>query len=77
MMKLYVWENALCDYSCGMIICIAENLDDARNAWRKEFKKWMKTDCFGPYETEIMNDPIVYDLEIPCDAICHFVTGGG
>ena len=58
-------------------ICIAENLDDARNAWRKEFKKWMKTDCFGPYETEIMNDPIVYDLEIPCDAICHFVTGGG
>ena len=52
-----------------MIICIAENLDDARNAWRKEFKKWMKT--------EIMNDPIVYDLEIPCDAICHFVTGGG
>ena len=69
MMKLYVWENALCDYSCGMIICIAENLDDARNAWRKEFKKWMKT--------EIMNDPIVYDLEIPCDAICHFVTGGG
>ncbi len=28
-MKLFVWENVLCDWSCGMITVIAKDLDSA------------------------------------------------
>ncbi len=76
-MKLFVWKDVLRDYSSGMIICVAEDLESARNAWRKAFKEWMKMDCFGPYEDDIMKEPIVYDLDVPHDPICHFATGGG
>jgi hypothetical protein len=76
-MKLYVWENVLCDYTCGMIICIAEDLESARKAWYKEFEEWMKMPITRQYAMEVQSEPIVYDLNVPCDAICHFVTGGG
>lgn len=28
-MKLYVWENVLCDYTCGMIVALAPDLETA------------------------------------------------
>lgn len=74
---LYVWKDVLRDYSSGMIVCVAEDLDAARNAWRAEFKEWMKMECFGDYESDIMKEPIVYDLDVPAYPICHFVAGGG
>jgi hypothetical protein len=76
-MKLYVWKDVLCDHSCGLIVCVAEDLESARDAWRREFKVWMKMDAFGEYEADIMKEPIVYDLDVPAEPICHFVTGGG
>jgi hypothetical protein len=77
MMKLFVWEDVLCDYSCGMIICIAEDIETARDAWYAEFEKWMKMPIITQYKMEVASEPIIYDLNIPCDPICHFVTGGG
>lgn len=29
-LKLYVWEDVLCDYTCGAIIALAHNVKEAR-----------------------------------------------
>ena len=29
-MKLYIWRDVLCDYTCGMIVAMAENVAEAR-----------------------------------------------
>lgn len=76
-MKLYIWRNVLCDHSCGMIICIADDVESARIAYRKQWEKDYKMEIFGSYLSDVYdNDPIVYDLSISCEAICHYVTGG-
>jgi hypothetical protein len=35
-MKLYVWQDVLCDYSCGMIVALAPDLDTAVALGRKD-----------------------------------------
>jgi hypothetical protein len=30
-LKLYVWEDVLCDYTCGMAVALAHNEDEARS----------------------------------------------
>ena len=29
-MRLYVWEDVLCDYTCGAVFALAHNVDEAR-----------------------------------------------
>lgn len=35
--KLYVWEDVLCDYTCGMICILAHNLEEARELLEKKY----------------------------------------
>lgn len=34
-MKLFVWEDVLCDWTCGMAFAVAKSVDDARTAIAK------------------------------------------
>lgn len=35
-MKLYVWENVLCDWTCGIIFATANSVEEAREIVLKE-----------------------------------------
>jgi len=35
-LKLYVWEDVLCDYTCGVIFALAETLDEAKELVNEE-----------------------------------------
>lgn len=37
-LKLYVWENVLCDYSCGVMFALAHDVDEARREVIKSFR---------------------------------------
>ena len=36
-LKMYVWEDVLCDYSCGVMFALAHNVDEARREVLKSF----------------------------------------
>lgn len=38
-MKLYIWNDVLCDYTCGVLFALAENVDEARELI---FNKYIK-----------------------------------
>lgn len=57
-MKTFVVENVLCDYTCGLIVVKAKNIECAKDLLRKKFN--------DTYEDvtkdirELQNDEIVY-----------------
>jgi hypothetical protein len=68
-LKLYVWEDVLCDYTCGLI-CILAKSEDA--AWQllketNDVAHWSLTEGSSA-ET---SHPKVYDSP------CAFVSWGG
>jgi len=36
-LKMYIWEDVLCDYSCGMIAVLAESPEHAREIVRRDY----------------------------------------
>ena len=62
-MKMFVWDGVLTDYTSGMIVVLANSLEEAREVA-------MKTDKYVGKETTA--DPTVY--ETPS---CVYVYGGG
>lgn len=77
-MKLFVWKDVLCDYTCGMIICVAEDLESAKVEFEKTVKAdWkmeeMPNHCKGATDDE----PLIYLLDTLHFPICHYVVGGG
>ena len=38
-MKLYIWHDVLCDYTCGMIVAMTENVEQARAVVLRQAKK--------------------------------------
>ena len=38
-LKLYVWEDVLCDYTPGIIVVMAESVDAARRAMARKHGK--------------------------------------
>lgn len=43
-LRLYVWENVLCDYSCGIMFALAHGVDEARREVLKSFRNSENTD---------------------------------
>ena len=35
-MKVFIWQEVLCDWTCGMIVVIADSLEDAIDKVRNE-----------------------------------------
>jgi hypothetical protein len=69
-MKLFVWENVLTDYTSGMVVAIAEDVDEARRV------AVGTSDCSRWLAEELTADPEVIDLDDP-KAKAWIVYGGG
>lgn len=68
-MKLFVWTDVLCDYSAGMIVALAPDLEKALAMGREEMS----------YIAEQMGgkDPEVFDLAGDVEPKFWHVWGGG
>jgi hypothetical protein len=70
-MKLFVWEDVLTDYTSGMVVAIAKDVDEAR-----------RVACGGDVDSgnwiarELSAKPEVIDLDDP-KAQAWIVYGGG
>lgn len=64
-MKLYLWRDVLCDYSCGMAFAIAESSALAREHLVKETEF---------YADDFAREPEVHELDEPFAAYSY---GGG
>ncbi len=69
-MKLFVWEDVLADYTSGMVVAIAKDVDEARRVAinTSDTSRWMAS--------ELTNDPQVVELDDP-KAKAWIVYGGG
>jgi len=54
-MKMYVWKDVLCDYTCGMIVVFAHDLKEARQIAKKQLDS---VDYEGSIEVD---EPDIYD----------------
>ena len=80
-MKLFVWEDVLCDYTCGVIFALGRDFTEAKmavkDAWCEK-NKYIDRPCTyddfrESYEYREMHpDPEVYD-----NPIGFIVQGGG
>ena len=68
-MKLFVWEEVLCDYTCGVVFAMAPTKEEALKLLKKELTKdgtsWKYKEIAG-------EEPIVYKGKA-----CGYCTGGG
>ena len=59
-LKLYVWRDVLCDYSCGMIVAMAHDVTEARSVVISCCaEEWAKEDLIREIEVapEVHLDP--------------------
>ena len=69
-MKVYIWQNVLCDWTEGMIVVIADSLEDAINEAREKE---------GDYTASEMGRviPTVIEVDKLEQAAIFVVWGGG
>jgi hypothetical protein len=68
-LKLYVWDEVLCDYTCGIIFALARDENEARNQVKQNIcetygYKGERCDEYWERSTEnreMVSDPDVYD----------------
>ena len=63
-MKLYVWRDVLTDWSSGVIVAMAHDVEEARQLARQQLETWN--------HHEVDKRPSVHRQ--PAAAVCH---GGG
>jgi hypothetical protein len=67
-LKLYVWEEVLCDYTCGIAFALAETKEEALELIDKS-REW------GKPSDELKNiEPKVYATT---EKIAYAISGGG
>lgn len=64
-LKLYVWEDVLCDYTSGVMFALAESVEDARQQILKKGKKialltFGKVVDYETIERDLKQEPKVY-----------------
>ena len=65
-MKLYVWDDVLCDWTSGMMFAVAESPEQARELLLRE--------CDWLPEDDLAKTPQEYDLT---DPVAFYMWGGG
>lgn len=68
-MKLYVWEDVLCDYTCGLAFAIAPDLASAIKA-AANGDSWVESQLRG-------EKPKVYKVDGRKTPIGRYIYGGG
>jgi len=67
--KVFVWDDVLCDYTPGLVVCIAKTKEEAISLfWHGKISNEPVPDYCELKNTE----PEVYPLEPQC----HFTYGG-
>lgn len=56
-LKLYVWDNVYCDYSCGVCFALAESVEAARDQLRKTVPYW---NSGLDVEPKVYNEPVAF-----------------
>ena len=54
MMKLFVWRNVLCDYTCGIAVALATNVEEARSVILRDMST--KEQRYHWYQEELENE---------------------
>ena len=68
-LKLYIWRDVLCDYTCGIIVAMAHNIEDARSVVISSgLDEWNHTRVVRAIE----DDP-----EVHSNPYGTYVVGGG
>ena len=70
-LKLFVWEDVLCDYGCGIILAVAEDIEEAR----KIIKTYSSS--LNKHEYEAVLSDIKKEPREITDKEALFVWGGG
>ena len=65
-MKIFYWDDVLRDYTSGMMVAVAENVEDARKA--------LVSECDYIPATDLYKEPQVFDLS---EARGFVAWGGG
>lgn len=63
-LKLYVWEDMSCDYTCGIAVALAHSVEEARKLIMAQHNEHL--------EPQLRREPDVYTT--PC---AFYVSGGG
>ena len=71
-MKLYILNNVLSDYTSGMAIIAAENMDQCRELFIKEFSEYHAVE-FDKYA----KFTVIESVSIEEAGIVDYVWGGG
>jgi hypothetical protein len=71
-MKLFVWKDVFCDYTCGIAFAVAKNKEEAIELIMTEYEK----DIPGVRKWRSLKneEPEVHDLTIPYGT---YVSGSG
>jgi len=72
-MKLYVWENVLCDWTCGIAFALANSLEEAIKLVSDYYNKgfgWEGEEYQTPYF--VSEEPKIYDVPVG-----YAIWGGG
>jgi len=69
-MKIFIWEDILCDYTCGMVVAYARTLGEAF-ALIEEEEGYMPSGLNGTPPTRTI------DCEKDKEPFCVIVAGGG
>ena len=78
-MKLYIWKGVLCDYTCGIIVVMAESIDQARLVALKRAGECMDENAFSAENVRAEDVPraIIVEPEIHEGPFAAWVGGGG
>jgi len=58
-LSLYVWENVLCDYTCGVMFALAHDAEEARQLIRAtEIGSWGAADADLGKSPEVITEPM-------------------
>ena len=69
-MKIYIWENVLCDYTCGMVVVYAKSLSEAREQIGKYLESWEQ-------EELKVKEPEIIDCKSHKKPDIFWARGGG
>jgi len=55
-LKLFVWEEVLCDYTCGMICVLAFDLEQAFDLMREKYDEYYLNDL-ASVKPKVIEEP--------------------
>ena len=68
-MKLFVWEDVLHDYTSGMMVALAPDVESARAA--------LKAKCQYVPADDLAKEPLVIEINDKTKAHAFIIWGGG